>query len=143
MNIKKADEFNQYKLITHSDTNIKINMDELRNPKQLDNECLGKINRAIQQYSTIDHYFENYVSDTVIKPVILDKLIQDSRDFMRKNKGNIIFDVVGQSADASSSSNSDMAILEIKPKAKKLSKKVVLKGGSKKKTRRLSFSLVI
>ena len=143
MNIKKADEFNQYKLITHSDTNIKINVDELRNPKKPDSECLVKINTAIQQYSTINQYFDNYVSDTVIKPVILNKLIQDSRDFIRKNKGNIIYDIVGQSADASSSSNSDMAIFEKKPKTKKLSKKVVLKGGSKKKTRRLSFSLII
>ena len=144
MNIKKADEFNQYKLITQGDTNnVKINVAELRNPKKPDSECLGKINTAIQQYSTIDNYFDNYVSDTVIKPVILDKLVKYEREFIRKNKSNIIFDVVGEPDDASSGSSIDTAILEIKPKAKKLSRKVVLKGGSKKKTRRLLFSLVI
>ena len=144
MNIKKADEFNQYKLITQGDTNnVKINVTELRNPKKPDSECLGKINTAIQQYSTIDNYFDNYVSDTVIKPVILDKLVKYEREFIRKNKSNIIFDVVGEPDDASSGSSIDTAILEIKPKAKKLSRKVVLKGGSKKHTRRLSFSLVV
>ena len=144
MNIKKADEFNQYKLITQGDTNnVKINVAELRNPKKPDSECLGKINTAIQQYSTIDNYFDNYVSDTVIKPVILDKLVKYEREFIRKNKSNIIFDVVGEPDDASSGSSIDTAILEIKPKAKKLSRKVVLKGGSKKHTRRLSFSLVV
>jgi hypothetical protein len=143
MNIKKADEFNQYKLITQGEANVRINVAELRNPKKPENECLGKINKAIQEYSPIDQYFDNYVSDTVIKPVILDKLVQYERDFIRKNKANIVFDIVGQSADASSSSNSDTAILEIKPKVKKLSKKLALKGGGKKNTRRLSFSLKI
>ena len=144
MNIKKSDEFNQYKLITQGDTNnVKINVAELRNPKKPESECLGKINTAIQQYSTIDNYFDNYVSDTVIKPVILDKLVKYEREFIRKNKSNIIFDVVGEPDDASSGSSIDTAILEIKPKAKKLSRKVVLKGGSKKHTRRLSFSLVV
>ena len=118
-------------------------MAELRNPKKPESECLGKINTAIQQYSPIDQYFDNYVSDTVIKPVILDKLVQYGREFIRKNKANIIFDVVDESAHASSSSNSDTDILEIKPKVKKLSKKMALKGGGKKKTRRLSFSLTI
>jgi hypothetical protein len=141
MNIKKADEFNQYKLITQGEANVRINVTELRNPKKPESECLGKINTAIQQYSPIDQYFDNYVSDTVIKPVILDKLIQYEREFIRKNKANIIFDIVGQSAD--SSSNSDTDILEIKPKVKKLSKKMALKGGGKKKTRRLSFSITI
>jgi hypothetical protein len=138
MNIKAADEFNQYKLITNG-TDFKINVAELRDPTR---ECLVKINTAIQKYVTIDYYFENYVSDTVIKPVILDKLVQKQREFIRKNKANILFDVVEPLEDTSSTSNSDTAILEIKKKPQKLTKKMVLKGGSKKKTRRTMFSLV-
>ena len=139
MNIKAANEFNQYKLITN-DTDPKINIAELRDPTR---ECINKINTAIQQYVTIDYYFDNYVSDTVIKPVVLDKLVQYEREFIRKNKANILFDIVEPSVDASSSSNSDTAILEIKKKPQKLTKKMVLKGGSKKKSRRLSFSIVL
>jgi hypothetical protein len=138
MNIKPADEFNQYKLITN-EIGFKINVAELRDPTR---ECLVKINTAIQKYATIDYYFENYVSDTVIKPVILDKLVQKQREFIRKNKANILFDVVEPSEDTSFSSNSETAILEIKKKPQKLTKKMVLKGGGKKQTRRSIFSLV-
>ena len=138
MNIKPADEFNQYKLITN-EIGFKINVAELRDPTR---ECLVKINTAIQKYPTIDYYFENYVSDTVIKPVILDKLVQKQREFIRKNKANILFDVVEPAEDTSFSSNSETAILEIKKKPQKLTKKMVLKGGGKKQTRRSIFSLV-
>jgi hypothetical protein len=69
-------------------------------------------------------------------------LVQKQREFIRKNKANILFDVVEPVEETSFSSNSETAILEIKKKPQKLTKKMVLKGGGKKQTRRSMFSLV-
>jgi hypothetical protein len=155
MNTRAVDEFNQYKLVTgninsnsnrNNENNIKINVANLRDPTR---ECVVKINTAIQQYATIDYYIENYVSDTVIKSVILDKIIQQQRELelIRKNKSNILFDVVDQLPtqleDISSDSSPESSPEPIKQKKpRKLTKKVVLKGGGKNKTRRAMVSLV-